>query len=111
VSNTPYIGWRFTPASTIAQYHDGAAAYNVALTNAIDNTKWHKYRIQVTLNGANYDVKWYVDDVLETSLTDYTFTGTSGKNFGARASNGWEAGGATDSASMVVGATIFQQDY
>ena len=107
----PHIGFTFTEGSTVGSYIDGPGGANVSLTHTIDNTKWHKYRIQVTPNGSDYDVKWYVDDVLEATLTDHAFPSTPAKNFGAKATNNWATGGDEDNATMVIGATTFQQDY
>ncbi len=110
-STSAYTGFIFDPANTKAAYHDGSVGAIINLSNSIDNSKWHKYRIEITPNGGNFDVKWYVDDALEASLLNHTFSSQSGKNFGARVSNNWVAGGDPDNAVMVIAAASFQQDY
>jgi len=98
-----------------ANYSDGSAAYassalQISGSN-VNSTFWHKYRILITPNGANYDLKFYIDDTLVQSYLNTAITSFPGKNFGAKVDNNYIVAGAPHSAQLLIGSAIFQQDY
>jgi len=108
-----YIGFYFLHATgePNAIYCKGGTVYFLSLTNTIDYTLWHKYRILVTPNGDNYNFYWYVDDVLEASKTDLAFCFNVNKNPYFWVENNYSGTGDPDYADLVIGSAIFQEDY